>query len=64
MPKKTMPKKTMPKKTLTRMGLPVFAGLIVGGMLYLLLVTLEFAPLFGDIDSSMASDVTNVGYPP
>jgi hypothetical protein len=54
----------MPRKTSTRMGFPVFVGLAVGGMLYLLLVTLEFAPLFGDLDSNIATDVTNVGYPP
>jgi hypothetical protein len=54
----------MPKKTLTRMGLPLFVALTVGGMLSLFSVTLEAAPVFGDAASHMASDVTNVGYPP
>jgi hypothetical protein len=59
----------MPRKTITRMGLPLFVGLIIGGMLYVFSLTLEVAPLFGDvashgIASTMASDVTNEGYPP
>jgi hypothetical protein len=53
----------MPRKTLTRIGL-LLVALTVGGMLYLLSVTLEVAPLFGDVASNIASDATNVGYPP
>jgi hypothetical protein len=54
----------MPNKPLARMGLPLLVALILGAMLYLFSIALEVAPLFGDVDSSVASDVTNVGYPP
>ena len=54
----------MPRKPVTRIGLPLFVALTLGGMLYLLSFTLERAPLFDDAASGVASDVTNVGYPP
>jgi hypothetical protein len=52
----------MPKNTLTLMGLAVLLAITVGGMLYLLPIGLEVAPLYGG--SSIRSDATNVGYPP
>jgi hypothetical protein len=54
----------MARKTLTRVGLPFFVAITVGGMLYLLSFALEVAPLYSDLASSVASDMTNVGYPP
>jgi hypothetical protein len=54
----------MRRKPQTRMGLPLFIAVAVGGILYLLSFTLTVAPLFDDAASSVASDVTNVGYPP
>lgn len=50
----------MPKKTLTLTGLTLFVAMTIGGMLYLLPITLEVAPLYGDV----ASHMTNVGNPP
>ncbi len=50
----------MPKKTLTLTGLTLFVAMTIGGMLYLLPIMLEVAPLYGDV----ASQMTNVGYPP
>jgi hypothetical protein len=52
----------MPKNTLTLTGLAVLLAITVGGMLYLLPLNLEVAPLYGG--SSIGSDTTNVGYPP
>jgi hypothetical protein len=54
----------MPKNALIRMGFALFVAITVGGTLYLLSITLEDAPLYNDLASSVASDVTNVGYPP
>jgi len=39
------------KKALSRMGLPLFVTLTVGGMLYILSITVEVAPLYGEVTS-------------
>lgn len=54
----------MPKNALTQMGLTFFVAIAVGGTLYLLSIALEVAPFYGNVVSGIASDLTNVGYPP